>query len=228
VFGIDATRRALCGSCMACARTRQLEAAVALAVLLPAASAIQYQNALAPPPIAAGGCQGWCPKWTCCKTCDNPACSGCGATRQCAEAKPSSEDAAAAASGVGGEIKLSKIAPPGFQTGSNGQLLANGKPFTVKGINWWGTEGPTRTFGGLKDRSMDGLLDFIKDNDFNAIRILVNHRAVMINGKLPAGEFDEGRTPELVNMRYLDQIELMVSRPPQLLPGSCNVAFGRT
>ena len=90
-------------------------------------------------------------------------------------------------------------------------MMANGRRFTIKGINWWGTEGPSRTFGGLKEQSMDELLDFIAEQGFNAIRILVNHRAVMINGKIPAGEFDEGRTPELVNIRYLDQIGLMVS-----------------
>ena len=90
--------------------------------------------------------------------------------------------------------------------------MANGKPFLIKGVNWWGTEGPTRVFGGLKQRSMDGLLDFIVEQGFNAIRILVSHHAVMINGKIPASEYDEGRTPELVNMRYLDQIELMLRK----------------
>ena len=105
------------------------------------------------------------------------------------------------------------IAPPGFQTGANGKLMANGKPFVIKGVNWWGTEGSTRTFGGLKSRSMDSLLDFIEEQGFNAIRILLNHRGVMINGKIPASEFDEGRTPALVNVRYLDQIETMVRVP---------------
>ena len=106
----------------------------------------------------------------------------------------------------------SNVVAPGFQTGSNGRLMANGKPFLIKGINWWGTEGPTRTFGGLKQRSMNGILDFIQEHEFNAIRILVSHRSVMINGKLPASEYDEGRTPELVNLRYLDQIELMLQK----------------
>lgn len=82
----------------------------------------------------------------------------------------------------------------------------------IKGINWWGTEGPSRVFGGLKSRSMDGLLDFIQEQGFNSIRILISHRAVMINGKIPAGEYDEGRTPELVNLRYLDQIQLMMRK----------------
>lgn len=179
-----------------------------------ASAGMQYQGAVAPPPAAAV-CQGWCPKWTCCKTCDDPACSGCGATRKCSDsgggsstepAQGNAESTTEPRAGGG-----SSIVPPGFQTGSNGFLMENGKRFTIKGINWWGTEGTSRTFGGLKEQSMDELLDFISEQGFNAIRILVNHRAVMINGKIPAGEFDEGRTPELVNMRYLDQIDLMVS-----------------
>ena len=182
--------------------------------------AIEYQNAQAPPPSAASSCQGWCPKWTCCKLCDDPQCSGCGAKRQCAGQPTSSTAAANGASGAAsvasgdGTAAASavneNISPPGFQTGSNGYLMSGGRRFTVKGINWWGMEGPSRTFGGLKLRSMDGLLDFIQEQGFNSIRVLLNHRGIMINGKIPAGEFDEGRTPELVNLRYLDQLELMV------------------
>lgn len=185
---------------------------VLLLSALTAFAELQYQNALAPPPEeATAHCQGWCPKWTCCKLCDDPACSGCGATRQCANSPaetPKTVEAALAAAPSSGQAN---IVPPGFQTGSNGYLMANGKRFTIKGINWWGMEGPSRTFGGLKQRSMDGLLDFIAEQGFNAIRVLVNHRGVMINGKIPASEYDEGRTPELVNLRYLDQLELMVS-----------------
>ena len=180
--------------------------------------AIEYQNAQAPPP-APSNCEGWCPKWTCCKLCDDPACRGCGATRQCANEpapsgaanQPASSDAVPAAS-TSATASTSSVTAPGFQTGADGKLRANGKEFVIKGINWWGTEGPTRVFGGLKQRSMDGLLDFIQEQGFNAIRILISHRSAMINGKIPAGEFDEGRTPELVNARYLDQIELMMRK----------------
>ncbi len=145
--------------------------------------------------------------------CDDPQCSGCGAKRQCAGAAASALAATALATGTGSkslDAQVEKISPPGFETGSNGFLMSGGQRFIIKGINWWGMEGPTRTFGGLKLRSMNGLLDFIQEQGFNAIRVLVNHRAVMINGKIPAGEFDEGRTPELVNLRYLDQLDLMV------------------
>lgn len=194
---------------------------LAICLTLPfAAGDLSYQGAQAPPP-APSNCEGWCPKWSCCKLCDDPACSGCGAVRQCAGGATS--PVAASATSLSGLAQAqpmpaatSSAAPimtaPGFQTGFDGRLMANGKPFLIKGVNWWGTEGPTRVFGGLKQRSMDGLLDFIVEQGFNAIRILVSHHAVMINGKIPASEYDEGRTPELVNMRYLDQIELMLRK----------------
>ena len=192
---------------------------LAWSLLLGAAAGLQYQGAQAPPPAAAPRCDGWCPKWTCCKLCDDPACSGCGATRQCAGNVATPTAAAATPSSAATPTATTfsdasglNIAPPGFETGTDGRLMANGKEFVIKGINWWGTEGPTRVFGGLRKRSMDGLLDFIQEQGFNAIRILVSHHAVLINGKIAAGEYDEGRTPELVNLRYLDQIDLFMRK----------------
>ena len=103
--------------------------------------AIEYQGAQAPPP-APNSCQGWCPKWTCCKLCDDPACSGCGATRQCA-GQPAATAAAATPTSTTNaatsttSAAASSIVAPGFQTGVDGKLRANGKPFVIKGINWW-------------------------------------------------------------------------------------------
>ena len=159
--------------------------------------------------------------------CDDPQCSGCGATRKCsgesASVTTAESTATAADAALAVAAPVERISPPGFQTGSNGYLMSSGKRFTIKGINWWGMEGPARTFGGLKLRSMNGILDFVQEQGFNAIRVLVNHRAVMINGKIPAGEFDEGRTPELVNLRYLDQLELMVSVPTNRARAPCSI-----
>ena len=42
---------------------------------------------------------------------------------------------------------------------------------------------------------------------FNAVRILVSHRSVRINGRIGSGEFDEGRDPELAGARYLNQVK---------------------
>ena len=99
---------------------------------------------------------------------------------------------------------------PGFQTGEDGFLYGNGKRFIVKGVNWWGLEGPNRAPGGLMTRGMDELFDFLAEQGFNAMRTLVCHHGVLINGKLAAGSFDEGRNPTLVSKRYLEVLDIWV------------------
>ena len=98
---------------------------------------------------------------------------------------------------------------PGFQS-MDGKLYANGAPFSVKGINWFGSETEMTVPGGLRERRMGELLDFVRDSGFNALRILVNHHFVLVNRQLNAGGFDEGLNPELVNLRYLEMLEHLI------------------
>ena len=98
---------------------------------------------------------------------------------------------------------------PGFQS-MDGKLYANGQPFSVKGINWFGSETEMTVPGGLRERRMGELLDFVRDSGFNALRILVNHHFVLVNRQLNAGGFDEGLNPELVNLRYLEMLEHLI------------------
>ena len=139
------------------------------------------------------------------------------------------------------EPKAKPHVAPGFQSGPDGFLYANGKRFHVKGINWWGSETVNAVPGGLQRRTMDELLDFIAEQGFNAIRLLLNHHSVLVNGKVNqggkhhnstdpspgrvgrtfpphvTGAFDEGLNPELVELRYRDMLELVV-RPPASPP----------
>lgn len=178
-----------------------------------------YQGAQAPPP-SASNCQAWCPTTTCCTTCDIPSCNGCGVKRDCTGTHTvslSDGTAGSSDSGTNGGFATSSSNPPkivtpiGFQTGQDGHLYADGKRFIVKGVNWWGLEGPERCPGGLALRGMDEIFDFIADNGFNAMRTLVNHHNVMVNGKLAPDSFDEGRNPDLVNKKYLEVLEVLVS-----------------
>ena len=92
----------------------------------------------------------------------------------------------------------------------DGKLYANGQPFHVKGINWFGSETEMTVPGGLRERRMGELLDFVRDSGFNALRILVNHHFVLVNRQLNAGGFDEGLNTELVNLRYLEMLEHLI------------------
>lgn len=55
-----------------------------------------------------------------------------------------------------------------------GQLLMNGEPLALKGLNWYGYETGGGLFHGLYAQPASVFLDFFSDNDFNAIRIPVD------------------------------------------------------
>lgn len=166
-----------------------------------------FLRAQAPPPSPVV-CEAWCPRKTCCSFCDDPACNGCGAVKQCGMQAPASSSTAPAKSS-------GRSAPgvaPGFQSGPDGFLHANGKRFHLKGVNWWGSETANAVPGGLMHRTIDELLDFISEQGFNAVRLLLNHHSVLVNGKVNQGAFDEGMNPELVDLRYRDMLELVVGK----------------
>ena len=203
----------------------------------PSAAANVFSGGQAPPPSPKARA-GWCPTWTCCKTCDTPECKDCGATRSCqGEAAPTaaapSAAAPTAATAIASAVARATLLPPllsslpsshtrartpqeaepevapGFQS-MDGKLYANGQPFSVKGINWFGSETEMTVPGGLRERRMGELLDFVRDSGFNALRIHVNHHFVLVNRQLNAGGFDEGLNPELVNLRYLEMLEHLI------------------
>ena len=167
-----------------------------------------YLLAQAPPP-SPSVCEAWCPRKTCCSFCDDPACKGCGAVKQCGMQAPASTSSTTTAKSSG---RSDPGVAPGFQSGPDGFLHANGKRFHLKGINWWGSETANAVPGGLMHRTMDELLDFVSEQGFNAVRLLLNHHSVLVNGKVNQGAFDEGMNPELVDLRYRDMLELVVNK----------------
>ena len=182
--------------------------ALALVPLLGPVAAVDdavFLQAQAPPPSPVT-CEAWCPRATCCSFCDDPACSGCGAVRDCG-VQASATPQASAPESAG---RSDPSAAPGFQSGPDGFLYANGRRFYIKGVNWWGSETANTVPGGLHRRTMDELLDFIAEQGFNAIRLLLNHHSVLVNGKVNQGAFNEGLNPEFVDLRYRDMIDLVV------------------
>ena len=173
-----------------------------------AADGSVFLRAQAPPP-SPSVCEAWCPRTTCCSFCDDPACSGCGAVRDCGM-----QSSASAASPQTSESESTHRSDPstapGFQSGPDGFLYANGRRFHIKGVNWWGSETANTVPGGLHRRTMDELLDFIAEQGFNAVRLLLNHHSVLVNGKVNQGAFNEGLNPEFVDLRYRDMIDLVV------------------
>ncbi|GMT24589.1 hypothetical protein PFISCL1PPCAC_15886, partial [Pristionchus fissidentatus] len=54
---------------------------------------------------------------------------------------------------------------------SQGNIIVNGQPLVLKGINYFGFETETYAPHGLWSYDLNYYLDFIKNNDFNAIRV---------------------------------------------------------
>jgi endoglucanase len=54
---------------------------------------------------------------------------------------------------------------------TNGTITCNGKRVHIKGTNWFGLETDTYSLHGLWSVSLDSILGFLSDNDFNAVRI---------------------------------------------------------
>ena len=61
----------------------------------------------------------------------------------------------------------------------NGHLYANDIVFSIKGVNWFGSEAYNGPPNGLDVHSIAWYLDFLKTNNFNAIRLLFNHDSVL-------------------------------------------------
>ena len=99
--------------------------------------------------------------------------------------------------------------------GEHGRLLANGAPFAVKGINWYGSESHTGPPDGLQVNSAGFYWDYLASHSFNAARFLFNHESVLSNGpiattKTYTGGPHKGQTvqtiakaPELAGKDYL-------------------------
>ncbi|GMT11475.1 hypothetical protein PFISCL1PPCAC_2772, partial [Pristionchus fissidentatus] len=54
---------------------------------------------------------------------------------------------------------------------SQGQIIVNGFPLMLKGVNYFGFDTEAYAPHGLWRNDLDFYLDFIKNNDFNAIRV---------------------------------------------------------
>ena len=61
-----------------------------------------------------------------------------------------------------------------FGASADGRLLANGKPFHLKGAVWFGAESQGAPLGLAERRAVD-LFDFLSGNDFNAVKLLFGH-----------------------------------------------------
>jgi len=85
-----------------------------------------------------------------------------------------------------------------------GKILLEDRVFHIKGINWFGSEGPNGVPNGLQQRSIRDLMGFLKKNDFNAIRLPFNHADVLANKHIY--HVNTELNPELIGVTYLQML----------------------
>ncbi len=99
---------------------------------------------------------------------------------------------------------------------ANGELCANGKPFRIKGVTWWGAESNRGVLAGLDKRSLDDLLAAVARWGFNAIKVPFLHQHVLFDEPLPTSSFDHGLNPFLLAdgrpVSYLDLLNVVARR----------------
>lgn len=96
-----------------------------------------------------------------------------------------------------------------FGANSDGRLLANGKPFHIKGAVWFGAESHGAPLGLAERRAVD-LLDFLSGNDFNAVRLLFNWEDFVADLVPPRGTISAQLNPDLVSLSYRALIRNLV------------------
>ena len=155
-------------------------------------------------PSASSLCSGWCNQWTC----QMAACIDCGAEIKC-PAKPPPPPAPPPRPYMP-PFDYQRLAPGALHfEGKNGNIYANGQPFYVKGVNWFGSENRAGPPLGLDTHNLAWYMNWLKEHKFNAIRLLFNHQMILSDEPLePPNEDLYGKgapweAPELENYKYM-------------------------
>lgn len=94
-----------------------------------------------------------------------------------------------------------------------GKLYANGKPFTLLGVNWFGFETETALVHGLwKGQSMDSLLDKVASLGYNSLRIPLALDNLLANPVVTAYNSGVEANRALDKKRMLDALDMLVKK----------------
>jgi endoglucanase len=95
-------------------------------------------------------------------------------------------------------------------TSKTGKLWVNEKPFTLKGLNWFGFETTANVIFGLNFRKLSDIVDFIKDNGFNFIRMPFYMELMLHDATPDPSHIDANLNPELVGLSSLQAMEKVI------------------
>jgi endoglucanase len=92
----------------------------------------------------------------------------------------------------------------------NGKIMVNGQPLVLKGLNYFGFETETYAPHGLWSYSLDNILDFVKNNNFNAIRFPFAMDMVRNNPTKP--NVDCNANPTICHLNALDLMNAVIDK----------------
>eukprot|EP00966_Prymnesium_polylepis_P159183 3678951-Prymnesium_polylepis.1 len=110
------------------------------------------------------------------------------------------------------ELTLTDTTPPIAFRVSGASILADGQPFYIKGVNWFGMEDTHGSLGGLGYRPLNDILDFLTTNSFNAVRLPVSVVNVLNGDTFMPLYVHETFNQDLASLSYLEMLDEIVDR----------------
>lgn len=101
--------------------------------------------------------------------------------------------------------------PPGLWS-DEGTLKIGKTPFHLKGVSWYGFEGPTNCLEGLEKNSLDNILDIVATHNFNALRIPLAFDKWRTNPLIPTKSISAFANPDLKHLPYRKLIRVVIER----------------
>ncbi len=94
-------------------------------------------------------------------------------------------------------------------TADGKKIKVNGRPFHLKGLSWFGFELEQGVLLGLEQRPLDEILQFLKDNAFNALRLPYSTKWALDYDKRVWGNFKDGDINGMTRRQILNKVRLV-------------------
>jgi endoglucanase len=96
-------------------------------------------------------------------------------------------------------------------TSEDGNVLLNGKVFHLKGANWFGLETGGANLLGLSRRSMASILDWLKEEEFNSLRIPLSVEWALQFDHVPADQTFAAEDADLRGKPWVDILDKLIT-----------------
>ncbi|MCL6457802.1 MAG: cellulase family glycosylhydrolase [Gorillibacterium sp.] len=113
--------------------------------------------------------------------------------------------------GIISTVKAATAATTGFYSTSGNRIVdSNGKSAVFNGLNWFGFETANYSPHGLWTRSMDDVLDQIKDKGYNLIRLPYCNQ--MFDASSSVNSIDYAKNPDLAGLKPIQVMDVLIQK----------------